>query len=49
MPMLGTVGPADLAVLGVAGRAAGQDLLTHGLSLKLGKLPQVVWIEYHKL
>jgi hypothetical protein len=47
--MLGKVAPADLATLGLAAKLSGRDLLDHGLTLKLGKSPQVVWIAYRKM
>jgi len=46
--MLGNVAPADPAAPGLPASASGRDLLDKGLSVKIAKAPQVVWMAYRR-
>ena len=48
VPILGNVAPADLASLGLPASASGCDLLDKGLSLKIAKAPQTIWMAYRR-
>jgi hypothetical protein len=46
--MLGAVAATDPAGLGLPATASGRDLDDKGLTVKIGKGPQAVWIVYRK-
>ena len=48
VPMLGAVAATDPAGLGLPATASGRDLDDKGLTVKIGKGPQAVWIVYRK-
>ena len=47
-PMIGISDPTGLAAVGLAAEVSGKDMLDNGMTLKLGKPPQVLWIVYQK-